>query len=180
MGVLATWVGSIVFLRDADQVTSRHEVSIGVSPIDDHDRCLPKDPCFNKCGSREEREGRPRIRSPPKARHDIWGRVCHNCNYRPRGGCDLASAAGADRVGGSRLLEQQGDAGDGGLALLIGLLVALFAATAARRGSLPLAYVALGTVAALMIGFLDDKRWIGRTKFAGQIASSYKASWTRY
>ncbi|MDP9257168.1 MAG: undecaprenyl/decaprenyl-phosphate alpha-N-acetylglucosaminyl 1-phosphate transferase [Actinomycetota bacterium] len=59
----------------------------------------------------------------------------------------------------------------GGFALLMGLLVALLAATAAGRASLLLAYVALGASAALTIGFLDDKRWIGpRTKFAGQIA----------
>jgi UDP-GlcNAc:undecaprenyl-phosphate GlcNAc-1-phosphate transferase len=54
---------------------------------------------------------------------------------------------------------------------MMGLLVALLAATAAGRASLLLAYVALGAAGALTIGFLDDKRWIGpRTKFAGQIA----------
>lgn len=59
----------------------------------------------------------------------------------------------------------------GGFALLVGLLVALLAATAAGRASRPLAYVSLGAVAALTLGFADDKRWIGpRTKFAGQIA----------
>ena len=75
-------------------------------------------------------------------------------------GCDLASAAGADRAGGPGRWHDKATTGDGGFALLIGLVFALVAATAARRGSLPLAYVALGAVAAMTIGFLDE-RWIG-------------------
>ena len=47
-----------------------------------------------------------------------------------------------------------------GVVFGIAATIVLVAATAARRGSLPLAYVALGAVAAMTIGLLDE-RWIG-------------------
>jgi UDP-GlcNAc:undecaprenyl-phosphate GlcNAc-1-phosphate transferase len=59
----------------------------------------------------------------------------------------------------------------GGIALLIGLLVAVATGAAAEHGSSSLAYVASGATGAFVVGFLDDRRRIGpRTKFASQIA----------
>jgi UDP-GlcNAc:undecaprenyl-phosphate/decaprenyl-phosphate GlcNAc-1-phosphate transferase len=59
----------------------------------------------------------------------------------------------------------------GGVALLLGLLLALAAGAAAGDAPPSVAYIAVGATAAFTIGFLDDKRSIGpRAKFVGQIA----------
>jgi UDP-GlcNAc:undecaprenyl-phosphate GlcNAc-1-phosphate transferase len=59
----------------------------------------------------------------------------------------------------------------GGFALLIGFLIALAVGAAIEHPSRSLAYVAAGAAAAFVVGFADDRRWIGpRTKLAGQIA----------
>ena len=59
----------------------------------------------------------------------------------------------------------------GGLALLVGFMLALGSGALAYQPDRRFGYVALAATAAFALGLCDDNRWIGpRVKFAGQIA----------
>jgi UDP-GlcNAc:undecaprenyl-phosphate/decaprenyl-phosphate GlcNAc-1-phosphate transferase len=65
----------------------------------------------------------------------------------------------------------------GGFALLAGFLLALASAVLAGQVDRRFAFVALAATAACLLGFCDDRRWIGPgTKFAGQVAIAATAA----
>ena len=65
----------------------------------------------------------------------------------------------------------------GGLAMLVGFLVAIAAAVLAGHHDRRFAYIAVAATAAFLLGLSDDERRIGpRTKFAGQITIAAAAA----